>query len=78
MRTIQEHWDSFEKAVLPKDASPIQVQETRRAFYGGAQSMIFALMEMGDSDVSEEAGANILEGYNQELSEFSKRIGIDV
>ena len=77
MRTIQEQWDSFEALVLPKDAPAVQVQEMRRAFYGGAQIMLFALMKIGDDDLSEEAGANILEGYNQEMSEFSKRIGID-
>jgi len=77
MRTIKDQWGSFERLVLPVDAPPIQVQEMRRAFYGGAQIMLLALMEIGDNDVSEEAGANIIEGYSQEMSEFSKRIGID-
>ena len=75
MRTIQEHWDSFEKLVMPKEAGFTQRQEMRRAFYAGAQSMLFGIMETGESNVTEEAGAQIIEGYNQELSDFAKQIG---
>jgi hypothetical protein len=76
MRTVQEHWESFEKLVINKNAGATQRKEMRNAFYAGAQSTLLGIMEVGASNVSEEAGAHIIEGYNQELSEFAKRIAM--
>ena len=78
MKTIQEQWDDFEQAVVPKDAGPIQIKEMRRAFYAGTKHLLFEIMSLGDDDVSEEAGVDALEKYHQELIEFAKRIGVDV
>ena len=74
MRTIKEHWESFEKLVIHKEAGADQRKEMRNAFYDGAQSTLFGIREVSDSNVSEDAGAHIIEGYNQELSDFVKQI----
>lgn len=37
--TVREMWQDYARAVLPRNASPTQVIETRRAFYGGAWSL---------------------------------------
>ena len=36
MNTIAEQWELLERAVMLKDAPPVQRQEMRRAFYSGA------------------------------------------
>jgi hypothetical protein len=40
-RRVQEAWVVFERQILPRDCSPVQRQETRRAFFAGA----FVLMD---------------------------------
>lgn len=41
---IAAAWRSFDTQVLAEDAGPIQRQEMRRGFYGGAQSLIVAVI----------------------------------
>lgn len=43
-RTLAEQWRSYEKQVLPPAAGAVQRQETRRAFYAGAQSAFLVLV----------------------------------
>ena len=38
--TIGEQWESFRKEYVPADAGPVQVTETRRAFYAGAAASL--------------------------------------
>lgn len=37
---LLEEWDNYERAVLPPDASSIQREECRRAFYAGAAAFM--------------------------------------
>lgn len=37
---IKEQWESYEREVVPANASAEQRLETRRAFYAGAQAML--------------------------------------
>lgn len=74
MNTIQEQWDMFSALVIPKNAPPIQQQEMRRAFYAGAEAMTRIQFAVGDKNMSEEAGVQILEGCNDELRRFSKQV----
>lgn len=62
-------WQEYYKMVVPKNANPIQVQETRRAFYAGMYSMLQmsrALTVLDDDDAVEELG-----NLNEELEQFS-------
>ena len=43
MKIIATEWENFSK-VLPPDAGPVQINETRRAFYAGYVSLM-AVME---------------------------------
>ncbi len=45
-------WQRYEREVLPKDASPVQRNETRRAFYAGALVLMGTIMR----DLSPEPG----------------------
>ncbi len=41
---IMNEWQSFAKAVLPRDVHAVQVTEMRRAFFAGAQAMMAVMM----------------------------------
>lgn len=47
---VQEAWESFAKAVLPRDCSAVQKQEMRRAFHAGA----FVVLDVMSADMSNE------------------------
>ena len=72
---MAEQWDSFARAVLPKDASAVQLQEMRRAFYAGAQAILHGVIaalapeaEPTDEDLHMMANLEI------ELSEFAEAV----
>ncbi|HEY9697075.1 MAG TPA: hypothetical protein V6D10_07415 [Trichocoleus sp.] len=76
---IINEWQSFERAVMPKNASAVQRQEMRRAFYMGAVAMLNIMKRIGDDPlIDEEAGSAILDSIDAELKDFQSRIGIDV
>jgi hypothetical protein len=75
-RRLQKEWQGFEKAVVPKNASAVQKQEMRRAFYSGALIMFELTKELGDDDISEDAAVEALKGLEQELKEFYSLVGI--
>lgn len=75
MNTIQEQWNSFAALVVPKDASPVQRQEMRRAFYAGAEAMTRIQFAVGDLAMSEAVGVQVLEGCHDELRRFAQQVG---
>lgn len=70
MNTIQEQWEGFMIAVVPPDASKDQVLDMKKAFYAGAQSVLWLQFQMSEPTVSEEAAVNMLEGIHQECKAF--------
>lgn len=73
MNTIRDQWESYAREVLPKDAGPVQVQETRRAFYAGARAM--QGLHMVITTYSDEAAEQMLQGFEEELAAFGKSVG---
>jgi hypothetical protein len=47
---IEAGWRTMELYVLPKDASTVQRQETRKAFFMGAQHLYASIMGIMDAD----------------------------
>lgn len=41
---LGQWWESYLERVLPRDAGPVQIIETKRAFYAGAESMMRAIL----------------------------------
>jgi hypothetical protein len=72
MKTVAQEWAEYEKAIVPKNAGPTQVKETKRAFYGGCMSMLHILMAM--TDLSDNDGADLLELRHKELQEFGRSL----
>ena len=69
MNTIQTSWLSYKAGVLPAGASEVQIRETKQAFYAGSL-LIFELLGTVAEKYTEEQGANILEGINQEARNY--------
>lgn len=71
-KRLLEEWERYRRQVIPANAGRVQVEETRRAFYGGAGNM-FALLtnsvSEGDSEPS-AADLALLEGLQAELLAF--------
>jgi hypothetical protein len=70
---MAEQWNSFAQAVLPKDASPIQRQEMRRAFYAGAQAILFKVIASfaPESEPTAE-DLQMMDNLERELSDFAE------
>ena len=72
-RTINSEWASLVKAMFGDGPiSQIQHDEMRKAFYGGAATVINIMIGVSSDSVSEEAGAEIFECLRQECIEFAR------
>lgn len=71
--TVQEAWEQYAANVVPPEAGDAQRVETRRAFYGGALSVVNIMIAISDQEISEDAGAAIFEGVRQECVAFYQR-----
>jgi hypothetical protein len=65
---FRPEWESYERGVMPADASEAQRIETRRAFYAGAQAA-FAMVRSLPND--ETAAVECLVGFQLELAQFA-------
>jgi hypothetical protein len=73
MKVIESEWERFKKTVLPPDAGPIQINETRKAFYAGAGCLFLSIMQiLGPGQEATESDLAIMDGINTELDEFLK------
>jgi hypothetical protein len=71
-RYIQEQWNDYLTRVLPKDASAIQRQETKRAFYAGAHSILMGVVAaVSPGDEPTDADIQILEDIQAEAEAFA-------
>ena len=69
MKRLEKEWVSYRDSVVPKDASAVQLEETRRAFYAGAaaiHSVIMRMLEPG-AEATESDVANMQELYGELL-----------
>ena len=72
-RTIAGAWKSY-SAVLAPTAGAVQRQETKRAFYAGAISLLGLLDELSTPEVSEDAGMAVLASLHQEARSYGADI----
>lgn len=75
-RLMAEQWDEFSK-ILPSNCSVVQKTEMRRAFYAGAQSILYKLMNSFDagSDPS-DTDLTLMEDVTTELNEFANSVAM--
>lgn len=77
--TLGEQWADFhDKILVPAKAGPVQVEETKRAFYAGALCMFHLVSnasDVPDGDAGEEQGAKRLEAILREAEDFFASLG---
>lgn len=72
---VAEQWDQFARAVLPRDTPAVQRQEMRRAFYAGAQGVLFKVVAaFAPESEPTEADLKIMEDVHRELSDFADAV----
>jgi hypothetical protein len=74
-RLIRDGWQDYAERVLPAGASAVQRQETRRAFYAGAWELLCRYAEIGEPEISEDEGVEVLEAIRREIEAFFRTIG---
>lgn len=71
---ISKSWAQFEANVLNPAAPDVQRREMKLAFYAGAHTTLQMLQQLGESNVDEEAGVNVLMGCVTECEDFIKQL----
>jgi hypothetical protein len=65
-------WDSYARLIVPANAGPVQIQETRRAFYAGAQCIFHHLVNaIGPEQEPTEADIEMMNALAAELDAFA-------
>lgn len=73
MKKLSELWQSYADRVLPKHASAIQRQETRRAFYAGAGALFHGvLLGLTEGPEPQEEDVRALDDLRDELKAFAR------
>ncbi len=78
-KLIEAGWVGFRLAVVPEDASKTQLEETRKAFFAGAQHLFASIMNILDDD-REPTPADLrrMELISNELEVFAKQLKTEV
>lgn len=73
---IEAAWKDYALRVLPADVSLVQLRETRRAFYAGAQALFGEICGRFDSVADEVTQADIrfMDGLKAELDGFKQAV----
>jgi hypothetical protein len=72
---IEEAWKSYSERVLNKEASAIQIHETKLAFFAGAVALWSTIMGEEMSKLSEKESEAILDDIHLEIGQFIKSLG---
>lgn len=73
MKLVEEEWKSYVRDVMPAGipTSSVQYRETKRAFYGGARSILDSLVKVfGPGKEPTESDLLIMDGVEEELKKF--------
>jgi hypothetical protein len=77
LETVAESFATYRAAVLPREASAVQVDECRRAFYAGTYFCLMNLaFNIGDDATSEDEGIAELEKLKAECEAFAAAVGM--
>lgn len=73
--TLTHEWEQYAERVIPDDAGPVQINETKLAFYAGAlivQTMTVKIVE--DIDDEDAATQRVTNLYEECMNEIEKII----
>lgn len=73
---IEEGWRSYRNKVVPKDAPPVQVRETRLAFYAGVAHLLETLLtRLAPGREPTDADFKMMDDIHQEVDAFIRQLG---
>lgn len=75
MKEIGRVWRLYHQVVLvPAGAPPVQVEETRRAFFAGAIAVLEVVGRISSDDsIDVEKGIEMLEGMTEEVQDYIRK-----
>jgi hypothetical protein len=75
LKTIAEEFDDYAGMIFAKlNPGPVQVEETRKAFFAGAWAMLCAMRNVGNPEFTEEQGIQFFEERHREGEEFYREL----
>lgn len=75
MKLLETEWITYRNAVIPKEASAVQLTESRRMFYAGAWSIYQLIMNRLDPGVeATDADLTFMSKLHDEMVEFKERV----
>ncbi len=75
LKSIEQEWEGFSAMIFAKmNPSPVQREETKRAFFAGAWAILSATKRIGEPDISEETGVQWFEERQQEGRECYREL----
>jgi len=70
--TLAAIFDDYRKKVMPSQAGPVQISETRRAFFAGAATVLAELLAMADAP--DDAGVERIGTLHDECEAFARTV----
>lgn len=72
MKRLEAAWMLYRAAVIPADANKVQVRESRRAFFAGAQALLHEQVDLlgPDAEVT-ETDLRKMDELHSELQQFA-------
>lgn len=77
LKTIEEEWQGFSAMIFGKmkvPPGPVQVEETKQAFFAGAWAMLTAMQIVGTPEITEAEGRRFFEDRHREVKEFCRQL----
>lgn len=74
MNTIQAAFEDMRSKSISPDATDTQMKLFRILFYSGAIAALAIFEDIGNSDISEDAGVAMLENLKQEGLDFMQEV----
>lgn len=72
---IAEQWNSFAREVMPAGVGAVQRQEMRRAFYAGAQAVLFGVIAaLAPDHEPTAADLQLMQDVSDELEAFGESV----
>lgn len=68
-QTIEDVWMTYRVQVIPKDASRLQLVESRRAFFAGAAGLFGLVVDASEN--SEDSAVQAFDRFSKELRDFA-------
>jgi hypothetical protein len=78
VKLIEQAWQGYSAQVLPCDATPKQILDCRRAFFGGA-AVLWTIIQKGLSNDHEATAEDMafLAQVAEEIEEYGERLDAD-